>query len=466
MVSDPKPELFLPLRTPGPWTEDRYQLEPIPINLTLPDQRVALIGPKGSGKSTLLRRLAADVITIDDTTPTAAAKVAKANPKARIFASAGGPIRGFTTREILPLSHHNIYDYVHHHSPDPYRLHHLLRSDAKLYELLTSPAILAACLRMANAGIVFPQQGAELYAWVVENLGPIDDPAIRAYRNGTDFQLLAARTLRESGPEAVDGLVSSILDTNGGPSASAMLHNMETDLIPYGYRIRSSRHRDQVLAMTDLFKDTPASAAVALADKVAAAEALGRLGDPRLRLPADPAYWAPVGQGIELGRFPVTVHEFKAFVQATGYLPSNWTEQQEHPNRPVTGVGWHSAVKYCLWAGGHLPTPAEWESALAGKYPWGEDEPTELHANTNELQLCHPTPVGLFPRGNTHTTGIADLYGNVFEWVDEDVTREGEIEMKATRGASSRTYASRPNGRWDSQSSGHDNIGFRCARRR
>jgi hypothetical protein len=50
--------------------------------------------------------------------------------------------------------------------------------------------------------------------------------------------------------------------------------------------------------------------------------------------------------------------------------------------------------------------------------------------------------------------------------VDEDVTREGEIEMKATRGASSRTYASRPNGRWDSQSSGHDNIGFRCARRR
>ena len=95
------------------------------FDLNLPDQRVALIGPKGCGKSTLLRRLAADVITMDDTTPTAAAKIAKANPKARIFASAGGPIRGFTTREILPLSYHNIYDYVHHHSPDPYRLHHL-----------------------------------------------------------------------------------------------------------------------------------------------------------------------------------------------------------------------------------------------------------------------------------------------------------------------------------------------------
>jgi energy-coupling factor transporter ATP-binding protein EcfA2 len=465
MVSDPKPELYLPLRTPGPWTEDRYQLDPIPIDLSLPDQRVALIGPKGSGKSTLLRHLAADVITMDDTTPTAAAKVAKANPKARIFASAGGPIRGFTTREILPLSDRNIDDYLHHHSPDPYRLHHLLRSDAQLYELLRSPAILAACVRLANNGIVFPRQRAELYAWVLENLGPLTHPAIRAYREGTDFRLLAARKFRESGPAPVDGLVNTILDSNGGPAAIALLYKMETDLIPYGYRINNPRHREQVLAMTALFEDTPESAAVVLADKVAAAEALGRLGDPRLRLPADPAYWAPVGQGIELGRFPVTVYEFEAFVQATGYVPYNWTEQQQHPNRPVTGVGWHSAVRYCLWAGGHLPTAAEWESALAGKYPWGDQEPDSTFANTNELQLCHPTPVGLFPRGNTPETGIADLYGNIFEWVDEDVTRAGEIPMRGTRGASSRTYLSSPNGRWDTGEGGHENIGFRCARK-
>ena len=259
-------------------------------------------------------------------------------------------------------------------------------------------------------------------------------------------------------------MVNLILDANGGPAAIALLYKMETDLIPYGYRINNPRHREQVLAMTALFEDTPESVAVALADKVAAAEALGRLGDPRLRLPAHPEYWAQVTQTLHLGRFPVTVFEFEAFVQATGYVPYNWTEQQRHPNRPVTGVGWHSAVKYCLWAGGHLPTPAEWESALAGKYPWGDDEPTPLHANSITLQLFHPTPVGLFPRGNTPQTGIADLYGNVWEWVDEDVTRRGEIEMKATRGAASGSHLSDPKGRWDTGDRGHENIGFRCSR--
>lgn len=408
MVSDAKPELFLPRRTP----------DDTPLDLTLPDQRVALLGPRGSGKSTLLRHLSTSALVLDDTTTEAAVALAQANPTARIFASSDAPIPGFTTYEIAPLSTRDVDDYLHHHTPDP-----------ALYELLANPAI-------------------------------------HAYRKGTDFRLLAARMLRESGPEPVDGLMSIILNTNGGPSAVALLHRIETDLLPYGYAIRNPLYRQQVLAVRSLFEDTPESAAVPLADKIDAAEALDRLGAPRLLLPSDPAYWAPIGQGIELGRFPVTVHEFAAFVQQTGYQPWNWAEQQTHPSRPVNGVGWYQAVAYCQWAGGHLPTPAEWESALAGRYPWGDQEPTKLHANTNELQLGHPTPVGLFPRGNTPGTGIADLYGNVFEWVDEDVTREGEIEMKATRGASSRTYAGRPNGRWDSRSISHDNIGFRCARRR
>ena len=63
-------------------------------------------------------------------------------------------------------------------------------------------------------------------------------------------------------------------------------------------------------------------------------------------------------------------------------------------------------------------------------------------------------------------TGITDLYGNVFEWVDEDVTRPGEFEMKATGGASSRSYLASPNGCWDTLEGALDSIGFRCARKR
>jgi len=47
----------------------------------------------------------------------------------------------------------------------------------------------------------------------------------------------------------------------------------------------------------------------------------------------------------------------------------------------------------------------------------------------------------------------------------EGDSRSHAATVLLTRGASSRTYLSSPNGRWDSLDKGHDNIGFRCARR-
>ncbi|WP_415919723.1 formylglycine-generating enzyme family protein [Tateyamaria sp. SN6-1] len=178
---------------------------------------------------------------------------------------------------------------------------------------------------------------------------------------------------------------------------------------------------------------------------------------------------------FRIGRTAVTNAAFAAFVDATGYvteadrfgwsfvfwahvpdavgptqaLPgAEWWRQVDganwrdingpgtadttwHAEHPVVQVSWNDARAYADWAGGRLPTEAEWEHAARGglgdvRFPWGDAEPNDTdHFPCNIWQ-------GVFPQDNTggdgHLTtapaqsfapngfGLFNMVGNVWEW--------------------------------------------------
>ncbi|NTV66222.1 MAG: SUMF1/EgtB/PvdO family nonheme iron enzyme [Chlorobaculum sp.] len=118
-------------------------------------------------------------------------------------------------------------------------------------------------------------------------------------------------------------------------------------------------------------------------------------------------------------------------------------------DQPVVGVSWYAATAYCLWlslleSSGketslyRLPTEIEWEFAAAGSegrtYPWGNDPPTRRHASFDNNEGT-TTTVGRYPKGAT-PTGLYDMAGNVWEWMENSFGIDKDRDARALRGGS------------------------------
>jgi len=209
-----------------------------------------------------------------------------------------------------------------------------------------------------------------------------------------------------------------------------------------------------------------------------------------------------------IGKYPVTVEEYRAFVIMGGYLSKeywtkagwNWRETvgkvkphyweegvfTDNNKCPVVGVSWYEAGAYCCWLSVEtgkvyrLPTEAEWEKAARGidglLYPWG-DEFDQMRCNTRENKLGRTEPVGRHSPDGDSPYGCADMVGNISEWTlshfkpypyvgnDGRNNEEAETERVLRGGSCSQpALRARVSSRGMNDPFFADNdVGFRCA---
>jgi formylglycine-generating enzyme required for sulfatase activity len=185
-----------------------------------------------------------------------------------------------------------------------------------------------------------------------------------------------------------------------------------------------------------------------------------------------PRFTVRFQKGFAFSRTEITVGQFGAFVNATGYVPSanqngsstvydertgsmtaksGVTWQSDHvgksaqPDMPVIHVSWVDAKAYADWLSREtsetyrLPSESEFEYVLrAGsqtRYPWGDGNPTRLVGNLTgdgDRSDSRRNWINAFPDYSdgywgpapvrsyeANRFGIHDINGNVSEWVED-----------------------------------------------
>jgi iron(II)-dependent oxidoreductase len=268
-------------------------------------------------------------------------------------------------------------------------------------------------------------------------------------------------------PEQTRGYVAEVRD-----KALEALHRsplsgrrLERDGFAFGMIVQHEQQHDETMLATHQLR---AGAAVLHADEpppgrpLPVREVLVPGGTFTMGTSTEP--WALDNErpahGVEVAPFwirtaPVSNGEYAEFVAAGGYedprwwTDAGWAHRREAglfapqfwerdggvwyrrrfgvreavpADEPVVHVCWYEADAYARWAGGRLPTEAEWEKAArfdpatgrSRRYPWGDEEPGAEHANLGQRHL-RPAPVGAYPRGAS-ALGVHQLIGDVWEW--------------------------------------------------
>lgn len=126
---------------------------------------------------------------------------------------------------------------------------------------------------------------------------------------------------------------------------------------------------------------------------------------------------AAAGGSFFLDRFEVTRDDWDGYV---GRSRDQAAIDDVDGSLPQLGVDLQQARRFAQWRFGRLPRQDEWQFAATSggrdDFPWGSVWRSDC-ANTLDLQLGEPTPVGTFESGRKGE-GPYDLIGNAAEWTE------------------------------------------------
>jgi sulfatase modifying factor 1 len=147
--------------------------------------------------------------------------------------------------------------------------------------------------------------------------------------------------------------------------------------------------------------------------------------DPRCEPDEKPRHKVTISKGFWMGRTEVEVGTYKTYASIRHLKmpkpPQAFKNGWNDESRPMAEVSWDDATAFCKYAGGRLPSEAEWEyaarSGVEGQiFSWGKAlsrEKANFFGTGGHDIWDGPSPVRKF---DPNAWNLYDMSGNVWEW--------------------------------------------------